>query len=121
MLVMYVIAVSSLFEWVLAFVDSDQAVAAGVEALAKSAITARALLASGLLVFGFGAAAAMGRLIGLELVTRALPDASATEREAWIQQQGLGAIGLGQQLKTVAAVVAPLVTGVLAQVLQSLV
>ncbi|HEX6368950.1 MAG TPA: hypothetical protein VF006_08455 [Longimicrobium sp.] len=121
MLVMYVAAVSSLFQWVLAFVEPDQAVAAGVEALANSAVTARALLASGLLVFGFGAGVAMGRVVGSKLSMRALPEAAPTEREAWIQQQGLSAIGWGQQLKTVAAVVAPLVTGVLAQVLQSLV
>jgi hypothetical protein len=120
MLVMYVAAMSSLFQWVLAFVEPDQAVASGVEALANSAVTARALLASGLLVFGFGAAAAMARVIGSELSERVLPDAAVTEREAWIQQQGLGGTGLRQQLKTVAAVVAPLVTGVLAQVLQSL-
>lgn len=120
MLVMYVVAVSSLFEWVLAFVDSGQAVAAGVEGLAKSAITARALLASGLLVFGFGAAAAMGRVIGSELVTRALPDASTTEREAWTREQGLTSTDFRPQLKALAAILAPLATGILAQVLQGL-
>jgi hypothetical protein len=120
MLVMYVVAVSSLFQWVLAFVGSDQAVTAGVEALTKSATTARALLASGLLVFGFGTAAAMGRVIGSELVTRALPDASTTEREAWTREQGLTSTNFRPQLKALAAILAPLATGILAQVLQSL-
>lgn len=120
MLVMYVVAVSSLFQWVLAFVEPGHAAAAGVEALANSAVTARALLASGLLVFGFGAAAAMARVAGDELAARALPDASPTELQEWTQRHGLNSTDLRPRLKALAAILAPLVTGTLAQILQTL-
>lgn len=119
MLVTYVAAVSSLFQWVLAFVNADPAVASSVEALANSAVTARALLASGLLVFGFGAATAMVRVVGLDLARVALPNGSAAEWEAWTEQQELVSTDLRQRFKTLAAILAPLATGVLAQILQS--
>lgn len=120
MLVAYVAAVSSLFQWVLAFVDPDKTVYAAVEELANSAITGRALLASGLLVFGFGASAALVRLIGFKLARRALPQGSTIEREAWTTEQGLVAIDLRQQLRTLAAILAPLATGVIAQIVNGL-
>lgn len=120
MLVVYVAAVSSLFHWVLAFVNPDQPVFAAVEGLANSAVTARGLLASGILVFGFGLAALIGRASAWNLAQSAYPDASPGEREKWIVEQGLVPADLRQQLKTVAAVLAPLATGVLAQILPNL-
>jgi len=120
LLVVYVAAVASLFQWALAFVNPDQTVYGGVEALANSAVTARGILASGLLVFGFGASAVMVRLMGLSLATRALPEGSITDHETWTLQQGLVVTGLRQHLKTLAVVLSPFLTGVLAQVLQTL-
>jgi hypothetical protein len=120
MLVVYVAGVSSLFQWVLAFVEQDRAVFTAVESLTNSAVTARGLLASGILVFGFGVSALVVRLIVEELANRILPDASMDERKAWAAQQGLVAPDLRQQMRTVAAILAPLATGVLAQALQGL-
>jgi hypothetical protein len=120
MLVAYVAAVSSLFQWVLAFVEPDKTVYTAVEELTNSAITGRALLASGLLVFGFGASAALVRLIGFNLARRALPQGSTVDREAWTTEQGLVAIDLRQQLRTLAAILAPLATGVIAQIVNGL-
>jgi hypothetical protein len=120
MLVVYVAAVSSFFHWVLAFVNPDKPVFAAVEGLTNSAVTARGLLASGILVFGFGLAALIGRATALNLAQSACPDGSPGERQTWIAEQGLVPADLRQQLKTVAAVLAPLATGVLAQVLTGL-
>lgn len=120
MLVVYVAAMSSLFQWVLAFVNPDPTVFSAVKEMTESAVTARGLLASGLLVFGFGASAAIMRLIAMRLATSALPEASIAERETWAQQQGLGGTGFREHLKTVTAVLAPFITGVFAQILQNL-
>lgn len=119
MLVAYVAGVSSLFQWVLAFVNPEKQVFASVESLANSAVVARGLLASGLLVFGFGATALLVRSIVANLAQRALPAGAIVERAAWAEQNGLVPPDLRHHLKTAAAILAPLATGVLAQLLQS--
>ncbi|HEX2076348.1 MAG TPA: hypothetical protein VHG08_01530 [Longimicrobium sp.] len=118
MLVVYVAAVSSLFEWALAFVQPEPAVFGGVETLADSAVTARALLASGLLVFGSCTSAVVVRHMARNLASRVLPDAPVAEREEWVAKHALVENDLRQRLKTLAAILAPLMTGVLAQVFQ---
>jgi hypothetical protein len=118
MLVVYVAAVSSLFQWVLAFVQPDAAVYGSIEALANSAVTARALLASGLLVFGSGTSAAVVRYMAMKMATNVLPEAGLAEHEEWAQKHALVGNDLRQRLKTLAVILAPFITGVLAQVLQ---
>lgn len=118
MLVAYVAAVSTQFQWLLSFITPDAQVYGAVEALCNSAITARALLSTGILIVAAGGAAAVTRLTAYNLAQDALPSGSGDDRAKWTNERGLGATGLQQHLKTLAAVFAPLATGIVAQFLQ---
>ena len=121
MLVVYVAAVSSLFDWTLAYVNpAPKTVFDEVRALANSAVTARSLLASGLLLSMYGTALILVRVMRSYVAERVHPDGSIEEQEAWVQAQGLSGGDWIQPLKPLAAVLAPVVTGVVAQILQNL-
>jgi hypothetical protein len=121
MLVVYVAATSSLFQWTLAFVDpAQEGLFAGVQELLGNAVTAHSLVASGLLLAGFGTSALQLRLMAGALAERALPDGSGEEREEWMKQHDVAAPGVQQQLQAVATILAPVATSVLAPLLQSL-
>jgi hypothetical protein len=119
MLVVYVAATSSLFEWALAYVNPQpKALFDGFQAMANSAVTARSLLASALLLSLYGPAALMLRVMADDVSARIHPE--PVSRETWISEHGLGADNWLHPLKPLAAIVAPAVTGVVAQVLQGL-
>lgn len=121
MVVVYVATVSAVFQWTLAFVDAGRpALLQGVEALTQSAVTARSLIASGLLVAIYGPTVVSLRMMANGLAARALPDASLPEREEWMQAQGLASSNASQHIKTVAAILAPVVTGPIAGALQGI-
>jgi hypothetical protein len=115
MVVVYVATVSAVFQWTLAYVDAGRpALLQGVEALTQSAVTARSLIASGLLVAIHVPTVFILRMRASGLAARALPDASLPEREEWMQAQGLSSSNPSQHVKTVAAILAPVVTGPIA-------
>ncbi|HEX6371787.1 MAG TPA: hypothetical protein VF006_22890 [Longimicrobium sp.] len=119
MVVVYVATVSAVFQWTLAYVDAGRpALLQGVEALTQSAVTARSLIASGLLVAIYGPTVLTLRMMANRLAARALPDASLPAREEWMQAQGLSSSNPSQHIKTVAAILAPIVTGPIAGALQ---
>lgn len=119
MVVVYVATVSAVFQWTLAYVDAGRpALLQGVEALTQSAVTARSLIASGLLVAIYGPTVLTLRMMANGLAARALPDASLPQREEWMQAQGLSSSNPSQHIKTVAAILAPIVTGPIAGALQ---
>lgn len=120
LLVVYVIAMSALFHWMMAFVDPGrQALFAGVEALTRSAVTGRSLLASGLVVAFSAPLVVMLRVMAGDLAARALPDATMPEREEWMRKHGMAGANAFDNLKLLAAILAPVVTGPLADLLQN--
>ncbi|HYR11828.1 MAG TPA: hypothetical protein VEQ60_28850 [Longimicrobium sp.] len=119
MLVVYVATVSSFFHWVSAFVDpADEAVASGVDALARSAVTARSFIATGLVAMVYLPSAMCLKLMAVNLAERALPEGSVPQREEWMKTHGILVAGTVDHLKPVAAILAPLLAGPVAEVLQ---
>lgn len=122
MLVAYVAMVSTLFHWVQAFAGgADPVLLQGVDALARSAVTTRSLLASSLLVGVYAPSMLLLRGRSLELAARKKPGTTAAEREEWMKAQGLHASGVMDGLKPVLAILAPVLTGPIADLLQRVV
>lgn len=120
MLVVYVATVSALFHWTLAFVDPGrEALFASVQALTRSAVTARSILSSTLVVALYAPVALTLRLVAIDVAARALPDATVPAREEWMKEHGLASTSSFEHLKTLAAILAPVITGPLADLLQS--
>ncbi|HYR11827.1 MAG TPA: hypothetical protein VEQ60_28845 [Longimicrobium sp.] len=118
-LVAYVAMVSTLFHWVRAFVPAtDPVLMQGVDAIAQSAVTSRSLLASSLLVGVYVPCMLLLRVRALELAARRKPGATTAEREEWMKAQGLHSTGPVESLKPVLAIVAPVLTGPVAELLQ---
>lgn len=121
MLVVYVAAVSTFFQWTLEFVDPTQKqLFSGFQALTNGAVTARSLLASGLLLSLYGAATFMLRLMAGFLADQARPGVPVAERDQWLSDQGIASTNWAQPLKPLAAILAPAATGVVSQILQNL-
>ena len=121
MLVVYVAAVSTFFQWTLEFVDPTQKqLSSGIQALTNGAVTARSLLASGLLLSLYGAATFMLRLMAGFLADQARPGVPVAERDQWLSDHGLAFTNWAQPLRPLAAILAPAATGVVSQFIQNL-
>ena len=119
MVVVYVATMTAVFQWAMTYVDLTRAdLRAGVEALTQSAVTARSLLASALLVSIYVPTTFTLRLMASDLAGRALPEGSFPEREKWMEERGIAAAGAMQQVKTIAAVLSPVIAGPIATFLQ---
>jgi hypothetical protein len=119
MLVVYVATVSALFHWTMAFVDpTDLVLYQNVNALTRSAVTTRSILATGLVVSVYGPASVILRLMAAELSRRALPKGTFAEREDWMKLHGLAFKDTAAFLKPVAAILAPLLTGPISDALR---
>jgi hypothetical protein len=119
MVVVYVATMTAVFQWAMTYVDLTRAdLRAGVDALTQSAVTARSLLASALLVSIYVPTTFTLRLMASDLAARALPEGSFPEREKWMEERGIAAAGATQHVKTIAAVLSPVIAGPIASFLQ---
>ncbi|HYH78203.1 MAG TPA: hypothetical protein VEX86_00350 [Longimicrobium sp.] len=117
MLVIYVANESAVFHTALSYLDPAQKeLGERVDGLIASAVTARSLIAFVLVTVVYVPGALMLQVMGRELAHLALPAALPAEREKWLKDRGLVALSALENAKPAAAILAPLITGPIAEV-----
>lgn len=120
-LVVYMLTVRVQFQWLLSFIDPGQKeFSESVKGLTASGMTMRSIQSTVLIAAIYLPPTCILRLLAWELANRALPNKPLKKQSDWLVARDLNYTTNLERLTPVVAMLAPIITGPLAELIQSL-